>query len=177
MRNGSENTNTLAATHRSANPPSRVAQQLLWLWALSGLLIFGLPELQPPIAARYWLLLIVGGVIISIALFAIWLRSANAAAQAVAKPWVLHWSAMLVVGSLAVLNLHYSGAQAEPAARTLLLVCSLGFMTAGLHLRKGMLTLGLALAFCYLYWMMKGEAAGLLAGVVIALGLVSLSRC
>lgn len=174
MANGA--TKALTATQQTASAPNKVAQQLLWLWALCGLLIFGLLELQPPIEAKYWLLLVVIGVTVSIALTAFWLRGADDAAQAVAKPWVLHWSAMLVVGGLAVLNLQYSEAQAELAARSLLLVCSLGFMTAGLYLRKGMLALGLALAFCYLYWLMQGGAAGLLTGVVFALGLMSLSR-
>lgn len=176
MNNEKGIVSAIDGVQRAMNTPHRVAQQLLWLWALCGLFMFGLLELQPPIAAKYWLLLVLIGVAVSIAMFAIWLRGADESAQAVAKPWVLHWSALLVVGALAVLNLQYSGAQAELAARSLLLVCSLGFMTAGLYLRKGMLVLGLALAFCYLYWMLQGAVAGLLTGVVFALGLVSLAR-
>ncbi|MFK7731051.1 MAG: hypothetical protein AB8B48_05455 [Pseudomonadales bacterium] len=171
------NEHGVAATiDRTKSAPNKVAQQLLWLWAVCGFFMFGLLELQPPIAAKYWLLLVVSGVTVSIILFAVWLRSADESAQAIAKPWVLHCSALLVAGALAVLNLQYSGVQAELAARALLLVCSLGFMTAGLYLRKGMLALGLALSFCYLYWMMQGSAAGLLTGAVFAVGLVSMSR-
>lgn len=112
----------------------------------------------------------------SIALFAAWLRGADESAQEMAKPWVLHWSALLVASALAVLNLQYSGAQAETAARALLLAFSLGFMTAGLYLHKRFLALGLALAFCYLYWMLHGAAAGLVTGVIFAAGLLSMSR-
>ncbi len=176
MNSENDVTSLLNDAQRVANTPRGIARPLLWLWALCGLLVFGLLELQPPIAAKYWLLLVITGVAVSIVMFAVWLRGADESAQALAKPWVLHWSALLVVGALAILNLQFSAAQAELAARSLLLVCSLGFMTAGLYLRKAMLLFGLALAFCYLYWMLHGGAAGLVTGVVFAVGLLSLSR-
>ncbi len=163
-------------TGNGENSQPTIARQLLWVWAVCGLLLFSSLELQPPIAAKYWLLLLVIGVSTSICLVAIWLRSADETAQAAAKPWVLHYSALLVVGALAVLNLQHTGAQAEAAAYSLLLTCSLGFMTAGIYLQKRFLAFGLALAFCYLYWMLQGAAPGLVTGLVFAGGLLSISR-
>lgn len=167
---------TAKKTDTAKSSSNGIARKLFWMWAVCGLLLFGSLELQPPIAAKYWLLLLVVGVSLSIGFFAVWLRGADESAQATAKPWVLHWSALLVAGALAVLNLQFSGAQAEMAARLLLLACSLGFMTAGLYLQKRFLALGLALAFCYLYWMLQGAAAGLVTGVVFAGGLLAMSR-
>jgi len=160
-------TTNARATAFAGNP----ANALYRLWAVLALLCYGSLELSPPMAAKYWLLLLSLGVIASILLTALWLRRADEQSQGFAKPWVLHWSALLVVCSLTMLNVGTSGASTVVVAQSLLLLSSLGLMTAGLYLQSNMLPGGMALAFCYLYHIVGAPWSGALTGIVFAISL------
>ncbi|MFK8020356.1 MAG: hypothetical protein AB8B86_11335 [Pseudomonadales bacterium] len=147
------------------------ANALYRLWAVLALFCYGSLELSPPMAAKYWLLLLSLGVIVSVLLTVVWLRNADEQSQGLAKPWVLHWSALLVVCSLAMFNVGTTGFNTLAVAQSLLLLSSLGLMTAGLYLRSSMLPAGIALAFCYLYHLLGAPWSGAMTGVVFAIAL------
>lgn len=172
------NTDSQASTNmesRSSQLISHPASVLYRLWALLALFAFSSLELSPPLAAKYWLLLLTLGVIFSIALTAVWLHRASEQLQNLAKPWVLHWSALLIVCSLTLLNIGLTGFSTFAVAQSLLLLCSLGLMTAGLYLEKRLLSAGIALTFCYLYQLVGGPWNGAFTGIVFAASLWRLS--
>lgn len=153
---------------------------LLRAWAVLAALGYSLLTLNPPIAGRYWLLLLVLGIGCSIIFTAIWLKQAAVEQKSAAKPWILHWSCLLVVLALQVLHDLQAGSsptlEANAIASQCLLLSSLGLMTAGLYLRSSLLPAGMALAACYLYLTVVGVWGGIITGAVYATFLWSLSN-
>lgn len=165
----------LAARARKLHLLQRPEKSLYRIWAVIGFFAFASLELDPPMASKYWLLLIISGVAISIVITTTWLTRSDAQQQELLRPWILHWSTLLVTGALLSLNLAQSAVDPSWIAQQLVLLISIGWMTAGLYLRKTLLIAGLALAVCYLAGVLTGTPATGLSAVVIALSLWWLS--
>jgi hypothetical protein len=128
----------LHASTRSASPSA-----LYFLWALIVLIGFALVDFRTDLVPRYWAVAAPAGFFISAYLG--W-RHAWRTGQASASDGqrhLLHWAAVLVAVGLAVLLGRNGAMPWETLHAMILLVLSLGYFTAGLHLDRPLLWVGL----------------------------------
>jgi hypothetical protein len=126
-----------------ASTQSKSPSALYFLWAVIVAIGFSLIDFRPDVAPEYWTVAGPAGFLISAYLGWRHARRVGQASTADGGRHLLHWGAVLVSIALAVV-LGVSGAWPSGTLHTvILLVLALGYFTAGLHLDRSFLWIGL----------------------------------
>jgi hypothetical protein len=126
-----------------ASTQSKSPSALYFLWAVIVLIGFGLMDFRPDAVPAYWAVAGPAGFLISAYLGWRHARRVGQASSADGKRHLLHWGGVLVAIALAVF-LAVAGAFPTGSLDTvILLVLALGYFTAGLHLERSYLWIGL----------------------------------
>jgi hypothetical protein len=113
------------------------------VWAVIVAIGFSLMDFRPEAVPTYWVVAGPGGFLISTYLGWRHARRIGQASSADGRRHLLHWGAVLVATALAVF-LGVGGALPSGTLHTvILLVLALGYFTAGLHLDRSFLWIGL----------------------------------
>ena len=148
---------------RGASP-----SMLYFLWAAIVLIGFALVDFQSDWVPRYWT---VAGPTGFFASAYIGWRHARRLGQASAsdgRRHVLHWGAVLSAVALAVL---LRGVPSEQLHAVILLVLALGYVTAGLHLDRPLLWVGLLMGAGLVLVTLVSSYAWTAVGIALAVGL------
>ena len=116
---------------------------LYFLWAAIILIGFTLVDFQSGWVPRYWAVAGPAGFFASAYLGWRHARRLGQASASDGRRHVLHWGAVLSAVALAVLLHARSGVPSEQLHAVILLVLALGYVTAGLHLDRPLLWVGL----------------------------------
>jgi hypothetical protein len=131
----------LDASTRSPSPSA-----LYFLWAVIVLIGFSLVDFQTDLVSEYWAVAAPAGFLASAYLGWRHARRIGQESASNGRRHLLHWGAVLVVVALAVL-LSVNRAMPSGTLHTvILLLLSLGYFTAGLHLDRSFLWVGLLMA-------------------------------
>jgi hypothetical protein len=126
-----------------ASTQSKSPAALYFVWAVIVVIGFSLIDFRPEAVPTYWTVAGPAGFLISAYLGWRHARRIGQASSADGKRHVLHWGAVLVAIALAVV-LGVSGALPSGTLNTvILLLLALGYFTAGLHLDRSFLWVGL----------------------------------
>jgi hypothetical protein len=126
-----------------ASTQSKSPAALYFVWAVIVAIGFSLIDFRPEVVPEYWAVAGPAGFLISAYLGWRHARRIGQASSADGKRHLLHWGAVLVAIALAV-ALGVSGAWPSSTLHTvILLVLALGYFTAGLHLDRSFLWVGL----------------------------------
>ena len=132
------------ALDASAQSPS--PSVLYFLWAVIVLVGFSLVDFRADLVPAYWAVAAPAGFVASAYLGWRHARRIGQASASGGRRHMLHWGAVLVAVALAVL-LGASRAMPSGTLQTvILLLLSLGYFTAGLHLDRSFLWVGLLMA-------------------------------
>ena len=131
----------LDASTRSKSPSA-----LYFLWAVIVLIGFSLVDFQPDLVPEYWVVAGPAGFLASAYLGWRHARRIGQASASDGRRHLLHWGAVLVVIGLAVLLGISSALPSGTLHTVILLLLSLGYFTAGLHLDRFFLWVGLLMA-------------------------------
>jgi len=156
----------LNASTRGVSPSA-----LYFLWAGIVLIGFALVDFQTDWVARYWAVAGPAGFFASTYLG--W-RHAHRVGQASAsngRRHVLHWVAVLFAVALAVLLRARGGMRSEQLHPVILLVLALGYFTAGLHLDRPLLWVGLLMGAGFVLVTLVSVYAWTALGFALAVGL------
>ena len=158
----------LNASTRPAASPST----MYFMWAVIVLLGFALIDFRTDLVPRYWA---VAGPVGFLASGYLGWRHALRLGQASAsdgRRHLLHWGAVLVAVALTVL-LHARGAMpSETLHAVILLVLALGYFTAGLHLDRRLLWVGLLMGAGFLAVTLVSWYAWTVVGIALATSLI-----
>ncbi len=127
----------LDASTRSASPAA-----LYFLWAVIVLIGFVLVDFQADIVPEYWAVAGPGGFVASAYLGWRHARQTGQASASDGRRHVLHWGGVLVAVALAMLLGRRGAMPPETLHAEILLLLSLGYFTAGLHLDRRLLWVG-----------------------------------
>ena len=154
-----------------ASTQSKSPSALYFLWAGIVAIGFSLIDFRPDAVPEYWVVAGPSGFLISAYLGWRHARRIGQASSADGRRHVLHWGAMLVAIALAVL-LGVNGALPSGALHTvILLLLALGYFTAGLHLDRFFLLVGLLMGAGSVVVMFVSSYAWTGLGIALALSL------
>jgi hypothetical protein len=157
------------ALDTSTRPTSPSA--LYFLWAVIGLIGFALVDFQPELVPAYWSIAAPAGFFASAYLGWRHARRIGQASASEGRRYLLHWGAVLVVIALAVL-LGKSRAMPSGTLQTvILLVLALGYFTAGVHLDRSFLWVGLLMGAGSVVVTVVSLYAWTAVGIVLAVSL------
>jgi hypothetical protein len=155
-----------------AETPSTPAS-VYFLWAAIVLVGWPLGDFLPHLAGPFWAVAGPLGGVASAWLGARWARRVGQGSRTLGARHVLHWTAMIAAVFLA-LPLHASGQISQVGySRLILLLIALAYFTAGLHLARPMLWIGLLVAACYVAGFFVNAYLWTGSGVVIATSLAA----
>ncbi|MEX1113452.1 MAG: hypothetical protein WED32_03290 [Patescibacteria group bacterium] len=158
-------------SERSAFPSA-----IAYLWAAIGVVGFSLIDFAPERVGLYWMIAAPVGFVLSA-----WLgwRQARAVGQESAREGrqhMLHWGALLAAIFLLVPLMVKGTLSGEAIAQVILLMVSLGYFLAGIHLVPALRWAALAMAIGYLVTVTIDAFAWTALGVLFAAGLVVSAR-
>ncbi|HEY7442138.1 MAG TPA: hypothetical protein VH701_06955 [Vicinamibacterales bacterium] len=158
------------ALDASTRAPSPSA--LYFLWAVVVLVGFVLVDFRPAWVAEYWTVAGPAGFFASAYLGWRHARQTGQASVSDGSRHLLHWGGVLVAVALAVL-LGVSRAMPSGSLHTvILLVLSLGYFTAGLHLDRRLLWVGLLMGVGSVFVTMVSLYAWTMVGIALAVSLM-----
>ena len=156
---------------------------IYFLWAVLSFFGYAIIDFAPEKTGLYWMVAgPLGGVLSAVLGYRAGRRSGRDMAGE-GRREMLHWTALLV-GVLLILPLVGTGVIDPPEIpRLVLLLLATSYFTAGVHLDRKMLPLGIVLAGCYLLTVLARQlpylwtlTAAILAGSLVAAGLASAKR-
>lgn len=147
-----------------------------YLWAAIGLVGFSLIDLRPEWVPLFWTIAAPAGFFLSVWLG--WRHARRIGQDSRREGWahLLHWGGMTVAIFLLVPLAARGGLSGEALAQAILLVVSLGYFLAGVHLERPLLWVGIALVIGYLGVVYVDGYAWTAVGVLIAIALVATAR-
>ena len=157
----------LAASTRPAASPSTI----YFLWAVLVLVGFALVDFRTDLVPGYWA---VAGPVGFLASAYLGWRHAQRSGQASAsdgRRHMLHWGAVLIAVALAVVLRMRGDMPSETLHAVILLVLALGYFTAGLHLDRHLLWVGLLMAAGFLVVTLVSLYAWTVVGIALAVSL------
>ena len=144
-----------------------------FLWAAIVLVGWPLNDFLPQAAGPFWAVAGPLGGVASAWLGARWARRVGQGSRTLGARHVLHWTAMIAAVFLA-LPLHTSGQMTQVGyLRLILLLIALAYFTAGLHLARPMLWIGLLVAVCYVAGFFVSAYLWTGSGVIVAMSLAA----
>lgn len=156
----------LDASTRSPSPSA-----LYFLWAVIVLVGFSLVDFRADLVPEYWTVAAPAGFVASAYLGWRHARRIGQASASAGRRHLLHWGAVLVVVALAVL-LGTSRAMPSGTLHTvILLLLSLGYFTAGLHLDRSFLWVGLLMVIGSIVVTVVSLYAWTAVGIALAVSL------
>jgi hypothetical protein len=158
-------------SERSAFPSA-----IAYLWAAIGVVGFSLIDFAPERVSMYWMIASPVGFVLSA-----WLgwRQARVAGQESARDGrrhMLHWGALLAAIFLLAPLMAKGTLSGEAIAQVILLIVSLGYFLAGIHLVPALRWAALAMAIGYVVTVTIDAFAWTALGVLFAAGLVISAR-
>jgi hypothetical protein len=156
----------LDASTRRASPST-----LYFLWAAIVLIGFALVDFQSNWVPRYWAVAGPAGFFASAYMGWRHARRLGQASASDGRRHVLHWGAVLFAVALAVLRRVRGGMPSEQLHAVILLVLALGYVTAGLHLDRPLLWVGLLMAAGFVLVTLVSSYAWTVVGIALAVGL------
>lgn len=156
----------LDASTRSSSPSA-----VYFLWAVIALIGFSLVDFQADLVPKYWAVAAPAGFFASAYLGWRHARRIGQASASDGRRHLLHWGAVLVVVALAVL-LGISRSMPSGTLHTvILLLLSLGYFTAGLHLDRSFLWVGLLMGAGSIFVTVVSLHAWTVVGIALAVSL------
>jgi hypothetical protein len=131
----------LDASTRYSSPSA-----MYFLWAALVAIGFSLVDIRPDLVPKYWVVAGPAGFLASAYLGWRHARRIGQKSAADGRRHLLHWGAVLVVIALAVLLGIVTALPSNALLTAILLLLSLGYFTAGLHLDRFLLWVGLVMA-------------------------------
>ena len=156
----------LDASTRGASP-----SMLYFLWAAIVLIGFALVDFQSVWVPRYWAVAGPAGFFASAYIGWRHARRLGQASASDGRRHVLHWGAVLSAVALAVLLRARGGVPSEQLHAVILLVLALGYVTAGLHLDRPLLWVGLLMGAGVVLVTLVSSYAWTAVGIALAVGL------
>jgi len=157
----------LDASTKSASPSA-----LYFLWAAVVLVGFVLVDFQPDLVTEYWTIAGPAGFFASAYLGWRHARQTGQASASDGRRHVLHWAAVLVAVALAVLLARDGGMPPGTLQAVILLLLSLGYFTAGLHLDRRLLWVGFLMGVGSIVVTVVSLYAWTMVGIALAVSLV-----
>jgi hypothetical protein len=157
----------LDASTRPAASPSAI----YFLWAVLVLIGFALVDFRTDLVSEYWAVAAPVGFLASAYLG--WrhaLRSGQSSASD-GQRHMLHWGAVLIAIALAVVLRARGAMPSDTLQAVILLVLALGYFTAGLHLDRHLLWVGLLMGAGFLMVLLVSLYAWTLVGITLAMSL------
>ena len=157
----------LNASTRPAASPSTI----YFLWAVLILVGFALVDFRTDVVPEYWA---VAGPVGFLASAYLGWRHALRVGQSSAsdgRRHMLHWGAVLIAVALAVVLRTRGAMPSETLHAVILLVLALGYFTAGLHLDRHLLWVGVLMAAGFLVVTLVSLYAWTLLGIALAVSL------
>ena len=151
---------------RGASP-----SMLYFLWAAIVLIGFALVDFQSGWVPRYWAVAGPAGFFASAYLGWRHARRLGQASASDGRRHVLHWGAVLSAVALAVMLRARGGVPSEQLHAVILLVLALGYVTAGLHLDRPLLWVGLLMGVGLVLVTLVSSYAWTAVGIALAVGL------
>lgn len=152
--------------------PAGSSSAIYFLWAVIVLFGFALIDFRAGVVPEYWA--VAGPVGFLASAYLGWrhaLRSGQASTSDGGRH-LLHWGAVLIAVALAVV-LHMRGEMpSETLHAVILLVLALGYFTAGLHLDRHLLWVGLLMGAGFLVVTLVSLYAWTVVGIVLAISLI-----
>ena len=133
--------NVVNGSARSKSPSS-----LYFLWAVIVAIGFSLVDFRVELVPQYWAVAGPAGFLVSAYLGWSYAQRIGQPSSSDGKRHLLHWAAVSIVIALAVLLGLSSGLPARATGTLIVLLLSLGYFTAGLHLDRFFLWVGVLLA-------------------------------
>jgi hypothetical protein len=144
-----------------------------FLWAAVVLVGWPLNDFLPQAAGPFWAVAGPLGGVVSAWLAARWSRRVGQSSRSLGVRHMLHWTAMMAAIFLA-LPLRLTGQLSHIGfLRLILLLIALGYFTAGLHLARPMLWIGLLVTGCYVAAFFVTAYLWTGAGVAVSLSLAA----
>jgi len=154
-------------SERSTSPSS-----IYWLWAIIVLVGFPLADFAPRFVGLYWTIM---GPLGGIASGILGYRFSRQLGQLNRKTGIrhaLHWGSMMVV-IFAAVGMGIAGTVAwTEIHRVILLILSLSYFLAGVHLDPPMLWIGLLMFAAYFAMFFLSAYAWTIVGIVVAAGMM-----
>jgi hypothetical protein len=154
------------ASIRAASPSA-----LYFLWAVIALFGFALVDFRADWVPEYWAIAGPVGFCASVYLSRRHARRIGQASASEGRRYALHWGAVLVAVALAVLLRTQGAMSSEHLHAVILLVLALGYFTAGLHLDRPLLWVGLLMGAGFVVVMLVSVYAWTVVGIALAVGL------
>lgn len=153
--------------------PSSTPRGILWLWAAITVVGFPLVDFAPNQVGWFWLVAAPVGLVVSLWLGAREARAQGQESRQEARRHFLHWGGLLGVLALVPVLAWQGVVRGDGIGVVFLLVLSLAYWLAGVHLVPRMMPIGvLAAALTIVLSVWDLPYAWSLAGGVLALGLV-----
>jgi hypothetical protein len=157
----------LDASTRPAASPSA----MYFLWAVIVLVGFALVDFRTDLVPEYWA--VAGPVGFLASAYLGWrhaLRSGQTSASD-GRRHMLHWGAVMIAVALAVMLRTRGALPSQTLHAVILLVLALGYFTAGLHLDRHLLWVGLFMAAGFLVVTLVSLYAWTVVGITLAISL------
>ncbi len=153
--------------NRSVFPSS-----ILFLWA--GIILAGsvLIDLAPTVGRAFWLVAGPLGGVVSAALGWRWSVALGVENMEVARKQALHWGGLLAALLVSQLLVMSGAMRGEEFGAQVLLIVSLSYFYAGIHMHKSLLWLSGIQAVAFLVAVLVPTLPGSITGVVMAAGFV-----
>lgn len=158
----------VGASTRSKSPSA-----LYFLWAVIGGVGFALVDFRADLVPQYWSIAGPAGFLLSAYLGWRHARHVGQASRADGKRHLLHWGAVLVAVALAVYLGLSKAFPSNASQAVILIVLALGYFTAGVHLDRFYLWIGVLIAAGSIVVTVVSTYAWTGLGVALAVSLVA----
>jgi len=148
------------------SPPS-----IYYFWAAVSLLGFATVDYLPQYTGMFWTIAGPGGWIISALLARAWYRKNGEINRAMGARYGMHWAGLLGAIFLLMFGAAQGAWDMDTGAHLILLILSLTYFFAGLHLDRALLWVSLIMAIGYLALFFLPGPVWTFTGAAVAIGL------
>lgn len=149
------------------SPPS-----IYYFWAAVSLLGFAIVDYSPQYAGMFWMIAGPGGWIISALLARAWCRKNGEINRAMGVRYGMHWAGLLGAIFLLIFGAVQGAWDMDTGAHLIMLILSLTYFFAGLHLDRALLWVSLITAVGYLALFFLPGPVWTFTGIAVAIGLI-----
>jgi len=154
---------------RSDTPSSPPA--IYYFWAVVALIGFAIVDYEPEYAGMYWMVAGPGGWIVSALIARSWCRKNGVMNRRIGMRYGMHWAGLLGGIFLLLLGAVKGGWSMDMAGHIILLILTLSYFFAGLHLDRPLIWISLIMAIGYVVLFFVAGPIWTIMGIAVAVGL------
>ena len=153
-------------SERAKSPPS-----IYYFWAVVSLLGFAIVDYSPQYAGTYWMIAGPGGWIVSALLARAWCRKTGEVNRKIGMRYGMHWAGLLGAIFLLMFGAAQGAWDMKSGGHIILLILSLSYFFAGLHLDRALMWVSLITGVGYLALFFLPGPVWTITGIAVAIGL------